>query len=211
MICHGAVRTRSEERPVFVLAQTDYVETIRHMYRDTDAITVVPIRDDSDGQARCKFWREHGMEVLKMGYLDGDPEFKDTEYDKHFYRQAGVPFENRWSKFKVTDPETMICRPREQVYTVTHDDHRFPLPWHDVSKTGLYHHTIIRVKPSVCPNVFGWLHLLRGAHEIHVIPSSVYLLIDSLPDFPSNIPLYLYKSARPNVTYPEHRKNWIIV
>lgn len=201
MICHGLVRVHAMDRPVYVLARVDYLTTIRHMYRDNERITVLPVADDSEAQARCRIWRANDQDVMKLGYLDEDPTFSDVDYDKHFYRQAGISFNNRWDQFRVGDPEQMFLPPNGP-YTVIHDDSRFPLVINDPA--------VIRIRPER-PNLFEWLSVLRGASVIHCIPSSIYLLIDSLRGFPDHIPLYLHKHARPNVTYPEHRKNWIIV
>lgn len=205
MICHGLVRYHAEFRPVFLLCQIDNVPTVRFMFSDTPMITVVPIADDTEGQARCQTYRNHGMEVMKLGYLDQDPTFSDQNYDAHFYRQGLCDFDKRWSNFKVPRSVNPVPVPAWP-YMAIHDDTRFAIP-----ESRLPDYPGVAIERGRTPNLFDWIPVLEGAEEIHCIPSSVYLMIDSLPDFPSHIKLYLHKYSRLGVTYPEHRKNWRIL
>lgn len=225
-ICHGIVRTIVDTRPCLLLCRREYVPTVAWMYRDHPAIGVIAIEDDQDGYNKCRSFAQHGLEIKMLGYLGGDPTFSDVNYDQLFYRQAGVPFEHRWSRFTFA-PEPIASRlaPPAAPFIVVHDDYRFqiernrlpetwPSPLYDDEFGDQHEYQEIRLSVATIdrsyPNLFSWLPYFLAAKQIHCIPSSVYLLIDSLPNFPDK-PLYLHKYCRPNVTYPTHRKNWIVL
>lgn len=205
MICHGLVRYHAEFRPVFLLCQVDNLATVRFMFSDTPMITVLPIADDTEGQARCLAYRNHGMEVMKLGYLDQDPTFSDVDYDKHFFRQALCDFDKRWSNFRVPRSASPITFP-PACRVFIHEDQRFKVDTSRIPTLALIPKQVIDRRSA---NLFDWIPALENASEIHCIPSSVYLMIDSLPEFPSHIPLYCHRYSRPGVTYPEVRRKWI--
>jgi hypothetical protein len=204
-ICHGLVRTLVDTQPILLLCRRQYVPTVAWMYRDHPAIGVLAIEDDADGYAKCRSFAQHGLPVKMLGYLGGDPSFSDVDYDQRFYTQAGVPFEHRWSRFGFQLEAVPQMTVPDYPFALYHHDGRFRIDLTKVS-TKMYGRQI----DTLSPNLFDWLPLMLAATEIHCIPSSVYLLIDSLPNFPDK-PLYLHKYCRPNVTYPTHRKNWRII
>src|SRR5688500_2660446 len=98
IIVNGLVRKLAADRDVMFLSKTHNFPSIKWMFIDHDNIVVIDVGDD-DGAER--FIAKHGadVEVLRLGCTGAN--FRSQDFDKCFYEQAGVPFEERWSGFHV--------------------------------------------------------------------------------------------------------------
>lgn len=191
-IINGLVRTLVERHPsVVLICRENNLGTVRFMYSDDSRIQVVPELDEPS-------WNSRDIDVLRLGYCSGDPSFNAVDYDQKFYKQAGVPFENRWSKFRY--PSAMFGASSHGM-NVVHDDERFSIA-SNVPKP------FVKIMPQT-DNLFDWMRLIIGAGEIHCIPSSVFLLVDSIGISVPKLVLHAY--VRQDVTYPSMRSQWKII
>lgn len=206
LICHGIVRNKAAHyEHVRVVCKQHNAATVAWMFNDLPNVEVVAVANDDEAVARFRHHRGQGCAwpVLALGALSGDPSYSDTNYDQHFYRHADVDFDERWSGFKAGPSATQSPVPTAP-YCLVHRDARMNITPFIRSKYPTVH------IESGRPNLFDWWDVIHNASEIHCIPSSVYLLIDSIDPFP-DIPLFLHKWCRGDVTYPTHRKPWIIL
>jgi hypothetical protein len=180
-VCNGLVNHLAERHDrIYLPCKRQHVTTVRCLYADEPRVDVFPVDDEStDVEA---FARATGCPVLRVGFEHCDPEL----FDRSFYRQLDVPFEYRYTKFRL---------PR----VVPHEDEiseRFAPPGgyclvHRESSGGIYTLTIRTPLPLVFverrtdpfQNLLGYRSLIRRATEIHCINSSVLHLVDGIdPD-----------------------------
>lgn len=166
---NGLVRTLVEEHgEVFVPCIKKYERSANEMYQDDKRIVVTVVPDDIDSvNAIAKRHKKH----LLLGRHNPDGHLKEgRNFDEVFYEQAGVPFENKWSKFKTVKVDTG----RSFDYIFLHED----------SSRGLFvdRLKIAREMPIVMPMQTGsiWDHFehLSCAKELHLIVSCFMCVAD---------------------------------
>jgi hypothetical protein len=171
IITNGMVRYFSERdnRPIVLLTRRDYLDDVRLMYSDNSRIQVFGanhievVRGD---------WIPQWPGALKLGYFNGGP-FDVSQWDREFYRQAGVPFDARWgSFFSPNIPSTP--RPKDDFFLV-HEDHR---RGYNIDRRQVPLWT--RVDITRRPSFWDWLPEILRARELHFIDSSFLNLADIL-------------------------------
>lgn len=179
-----------------LLCRHNNLGTVKMMYADEANIIVIPESEESLALDKIK---ESAGDVLRLGYLSDDADFNAVDYDQKFYAQAGVPFSNRWGRFSF--PGMTECEGWNEALVV-HDDARFPIV------RELPQRPTIRIRPDT-DSLIHWWPIILGAVEIHCIPSSVFLLIDSVtrPD----VPLFLHSYSRTDITMPTIKRPWTIL
>jgi hypothetical protein len=132
--------------------------------------------------------------------------YRREEFDRSFYEQVALPFERRWSGFRLVRDASAELGAPEQPYAFLHEDasRGFIIDRSKPCFSGLPERI-----PSVgvTQNIFAWLPTVLAAAEIHCIDSSFALLVDSL-DIDHSVRLYLHRYARPAVTIPMYRLHW---
>lgn len=172
LVCNGLCRTLAASgRQIVWLARATYVFAVRRMFADLPNVQVLAALDYEEVKQR---WLPVCPGALKLGYFS--PPFNDKVWDQEFYRQAGVPFENRWTHVKFP-PDLFPAGPR------THQE--FVLVHHDPSRNmridesrlpaGLPYRFI-----TLRPSFWDWMPEVLSARELHVIDSSFLNLAESL-------------------------------
>ena len=100
IICNGIVRNLRElHGEVFVFTKHHNFKNVEHMYRDDDKIIVYSTGEDADVDKYIDINKIPQENVIKIGFKRlweiGAPSF-----DVGFYTLAGLPFEDRFRKFK---------------------------------------------------------------------------------------------------------------
>lgn len=109
-------------------------------------------------------------ERLELGFFSDAKDFYVKVWDREFYRQAGVPFFNRWRHCYVPMPDREVKR---RDFVIRH---------HDPKRKFL----IEGLKPDIDivvgekPTLLDWVPELMAAREIHVIDSCVMNLVESM-------------------------------
>lgn len=203
IICNAIFRNfASKYEKVVVPAKHPNTESCAFMLRDVPNIEVIPIFDDDHGM---RFMRETWIgDKLFLGGAGND--FRGSDFDQCFYRQAGIPFDQRWIGWychREQDESSPIGR-----YSFVHDDEgRGMTITRKPGESGLpVHHPV----PGYTNNIFKYILMLEMAREVHCIDSSFALLADSLPEDISQ-KLFIHRYARPSDTIPTYRRNWIIL
>lgn len=196
LLCNGLVRWYANLfKHVTVPCYQHNLQTVSFMFSDLNNVEVISIRDEAD-----MILKSHGKNCLKLGYYSSGP-FNPKIFDQEFYRQADVPFEERWKGFKLTIND--IPSPERKSYSLIHHDLKrgFIIP------SSMAKYDPIFVEPS--KPFFSWLSELCQAKEVHCINSSFLIFADSFGEF-LNQDLFCHHYARPT-DYPTLKKNWKII
>ncbi len=201
LICNGLVRHLAERHErIFLPCKRSALATIGCLYADEPNVEPVAIdREPDDVEA---FAAGMGLPVRKIGFEACDR----RRFDESFYEQAGVPFEYRWSKFRL--PQTIPGEDEAFERLRPGSDYRVV---HREASHGLYALRIDEPMPTVeirgprsggYGNLLVYRRLIERATEVHCINSSVVHLVDSL-DGPARL---VYHDARPRAF--QLRRRW---
>lgn len=200
-ILNGMVRALAKKNgQITVPAKQHNVSTLRMLWSDLENVTIAPVEDD----AGATFMAEHheGSKLL-LGLFGKEWNDGKPGWDKLMYRQAGVPFEERWSGFKIGSMphQHAVNGPP---YALVHEDieRGFVIPSNRKPHLPCRH-----IWPS--NSVLDFVDMITNATEIHCIDSSVACLADSIPTKARKLVLHLY--ARPNAKPPIYKKEWTIL
>lgn len=209
LIVNGLVRylAAGDRNVIFLCKPHNYV-SIEWMFRDRANILVKSVRDDAAAEEfiNLHLYRmpDDDYELMRLGCTG--PGWKGSaDFDRQFYSQAGVPFEQRWEGFHVERCPEQHRTPPYQFYFI-HDDS----PRGFIIADPKFCAPIVRAAyDPMKPNIFAWQNVLERATEVHCIPSAFSVLIDSLPAIKQK--LYLHGSARPGWDKHTYRKDWTIL
>lgn len=206
IICNGLVRAlvaTGNYETVSLCAKAHNLPSVRAMFSDLPLVSVL-LGDDVEQEKRDWSYRVSQQPVLRLGmFAEG---FDRQRWAQSFYEQAGVPYEDRWARFKVGDwgEQREPQGPHE-------------LPWVALHEGGSQGGAIIdRNRVSLLPvehvvpvgTLWQWGDVLRQALEVHAVDSSVACLVDHLPE--NGQRLVLHKYARNSVP-PDYRRKWEIL
>lgn len=207
LICNAIVRDRAAKFDrVFLPCKAHNMPSVEFMFRDLSNVKVVSVADDQDADSVTKRLASEGSEILGLGMFGPKP-FNIGQWDKEMYRQADIPFEDRWDKWHVMrDKSQELTNPKLSGWTFCHQDtkRRFEV---DVNK--LPRGNVICPKPYETRNILNYWSWIENAEEIHVVDSCFCIFADSIPTKAKRHVLHLY--ARPGALPPHYRKNWEIL
>lgn len=169
LICHGIIRHYANEYDVVHnFVKPHNFKSVSFMYRDLKNVDLIE-GYDQDAEKYTK-------NVLKIGF--DNLFYGGNTFDKGFYEQIGLPFENRWELFKIErdiKKEKTIYNEYNITgnYNFVHDDSRFPIPLQ-------YKNNSVSPRIGLTENIFDYLTLIEKADEIHCIESSFLFMIDSV-------------------------------
>jgi hypothetical protein len=181
-ICNGLVRDMAERHEhVFLPCNHIHHETVACLYSDERNVTVFPVDNDRQHADVEAFAARMNLPVVKVGF----GRCVHERFDESFYEQLDIPFDYRWSKFRLP-----TCIPHEQEvfdalaptgpYAVVHQEASFG-PYRLRIDTPL---PIVEIKRRDRPHFSNLLNsrtLLQRAAEIHCINSSVVHFASSIP------------------------------
>ncbi len=204
LLINGIVRHRASVHTQIKLPCYEHnLQAVSFMFSDLPNVEAIPIKDEAAAMLLCD-----GKSCLRLGFYSKEPQvegkdrFNRAIFDQEFYRQAGLPFSDRWDRFKLPDvkrsgldePVCFIHSDPRRGYLVDVTQHIGGMP--------AYH-------PSDYRPFFDHLDALKNAGQIHCINSSFLILADSLPDNPDQ-KLFFHHYARPT-DYPTLKRNWTIL
>lgn len=199
IICNGLVRYIRKQTPdstsVVLVVKYKNLTNVSRMFQDCK-IVYAPIYDDND----------HKYGKGNLGWCFGGD--KNINFDESFYKQAEIPFEERWNSFYIErnyDKENSLCNylklPNE--FCLVHDEA-------SAGKANIKIETtlpIVKVcKTLIETSMFDWMGVIEKASEIHCINSSFIHLVDSMQP---TAKLYFHND-RPNLPF-SNKLNWKIL
>jgi hypothetical protein len=173
------------------------------MYEDID-LQLIGVNNDQDVINQIK--------LGDLGVQIGFHQLNQHEpFDQQFYKLTGVPFEKRWSSFKVNRDKK---KENNLIYSLNLPP-KFALLHEDESRGYVIDRNkinlpIVKLRPISGFTMIDWLGVADLADEIHVIDSSFMFLLDSVE---TKVPLYVHRYSRQNPDWqlPTLKKNWIIL
>ena len=222
-ICCGLVNTISEQyEKIYLACKERNYETLKCLYSENSKIEFLKMLNESsidyENIQIDNYSKKLNIPVKKIGFVP----MKQTDYFLTFYSQASVDFSKRYSNFNFPKNVDGSKELYESVvgdikdYILVHDSsseqskYNFDLfGWRDGKNSNL---PVIRITGGITENLLQWVDVIRNAKEIHVSPSSVFFLVDSIAQTLKS-DLY-YHNIRPgaesfpaNTKYNDYRWN----
>jgi hypothetical protein len=181
-ICNGLVNHLSEQKYIHLPCQDSYFDTIKALYRENMNVTVFKIfQEPTDIEL---YAQKNNLPVLKVGF---ENLWKDTTvWYRSFYAQYNIPYEYRYEKFKIPSNlpsanDLFDSLDLSGPYAVVHNASSASSQGYPINLILDSHiKKIIHIDPTVSKNMLDWLNVIQNAAEIHVVPSSVFCLVDSI-------------------------------
>lgn len=202
IICNGLVRKLAADRDWVVLfVIKPYYESVGFMFRDLKNLSLMAIDGYDHGKIERDWFDRSGMPTLSMGYMTGASPFDSRNFDREFYRQAGIEFEHKWSGWRL-DRENEI-RPPKKRYGIIHES---PERGFEIDRSHLNPDIEYYEPKDWAPdNFFRLCSVLENAAEIHSINTATLNLLEHLN--PKGR-LVFHRYAKDSGKVPELRKNW---
>lgn len=205
IVANAIFRRFAKDHSLIIPCKRHNLPSVQWMLR---GLPVAFLAIDNDEQA-IKFAtiaERRCQRVLRLGMFADGP-FDEKQWDREFYRVAGIPFEKRWNEWKIERDEEREFKPTRQRYAFIHEDrergfgidpNRLPdMPW-DFAE------------PGWSDNIFDWCKAIEEAEEIHCIDSCFAILADSLTTLKARRKvIHLY--ARPGALPPTYQPGWEIL
>jgi len=175
-ICNGLVNHLAEQHELVYLAcKRRYEPTVACLYSEQPRVEVFGV-DDEDTDVAA-FAARVGVPVVRVGFERCVPE----RFDRSFYEQLAIPFEYRYSKFRLPahvpgEDDLFDLLAPTGAYAVIHQEKSY----------GPYRLRIATTLPRVeirngrFENLLRYRKLLQRAAEIHCINSSVIHLASGI-------------------------------
>jgi hypothetical protein len=204
IICNGMVRSLLNNAKfytdVYVFAKERNAKRVVRMFDDDSRIHVlsIPSNQNEIDYVNAFVSQNHIMNFMRCGFGAVDNlqlMGVAKDFDEALYLSAGIPYEKRWSEFRIRrDPveEGRVYRklnPTGEAFMFVHDDPSRGISFTPSNPNGL---KIIKNDPT--EDIFDMCLLLEKATEIHCMESSFRCLIEHLPMV--NCPLFLHTGVR---------------
>ena len=210
IVVNGLIRelTKDYDR-VYIFVKKHNLETVKHLYYE-DKYNFISVRDDNEALEYCQI---NMINPLKIGFDKLDS--RNQKFDESFYKQFNIPFEYRWSKFKMRrdiSKEKDIFdyyKIKEKEYIFLHDD---PKRNYKIDRNLIENKDLKIITPEIglTENIIDFLYLIENSKEIHCMDSSFRLLIDNLK-LSQNLYYHTYVRGRNNINMSSSKNNWKII
>ena len=196
IVCNGLVRNlinSGKEYKMFVKHHN--YDSVSFMYRDLQNLSFIAVNDDQEVSSFITKNKNGEDNLITIGFESRE----GVGFDKLFYIQHLIPFEKRWSDFKIMrdyDREDYLYKklnPSNEKFILIHrsgsdgaDRINYDILSKDIKLIYVENHT---------GNIFDYLGLSEKAEEIHCVESSFHHIIDSL-DLNKNIFFHNNKNSR---------------
>lgn len=216
--CCGLVNTLSEKYDkIYLPCKERNFETVQCLYSENSKVELLKIVGEEHGEVNI-FSNQLNLPVVRVGFVPLDLK----NYHMKFYDMVGVEFKKRYLNFKL--PKDI--KGSEELYqSVVNTYDEYILVHDNSSEQSEYymdlfewrngensHLPIIKITDKITKNLLQWIKVIQHAKEIHVVPSSVFFLVDSIQSELTS-DLY-YHNVRPsgytfmvNNDFNEHRWN----
>lgn len=214
-ICNGLARVLAKRYGGLVVPSTEiHKPTLEWMFGDDPSIEIVTINNYGPGEGIIEYHYDQLLDlskynVIKTGYANNCPLEGNETIDQWYYRQAGVPFECKWSEFKARKCPTQVEYPKEPYFFVHQDGSRGLLVdcFNPNGRRIVYNTSVFSA------NLFELEDLLVNAEELHLIESSIANWVEHMQQI-KNKPLFLYDAKKNYGTpgFPAYiRSDWTII
>ena len=206
-VCNGLVNyiCKIFKEPIYLICKKHNVETIRYLYSENSKVIVVGIEGVNEILEVDEYSLKIDNKILRIGFEHCDPKNWDTS----FYNQLGVDFIERYRFFKLPQkkPKNIIKVP-DAPYILVHNQSSEKKYELNVN-TNL---NIFYMNKEEGYHLLSYIDVIMNAEEIHCIDSSIFHLIDSIPNVTNklyfhsirNFPAHFNKSIKWETILYEH-------
>jgi len=185
-ICNGLVHNVSKNYgKIYLPCKVHNYETVKCLYSESPKIEVFKI-DRDEHQEVLTLSKILNIPVLKVGFEHCN---YFNNWDRSFYKQLNIDFLERYSRFYLPKSvegskeiyDSVIGNKDE--YILVHDNSSEKNEYDiDISlgRDEKEMPPIVKITNKVTNNLLQWIDIVQNASEIHVVPSSVFCLIDSI-------------------------------
>lgn len=204
LVCNAIYRDRAAKYgEVVILCKERNAPSLAFMLRDLTNVYVFTVDGDGEADELSAFAESNGKEVLRLGSY-GEKPFNAQTWDSEMFRQAGIPFQNRWNEFRVSRQPSREVKKPDGEFIFVHDDHERGF---NISPSKLTPGKLVIRPGDPRKNViFDYWDILESATEIHCIDSCFAILVDSLPLLKAKR-LCIHDYAR-NGLPPKYQAKW---
>lgn len=172
IVCNGMCRfLAARNAHVNWVAKRSYVDEIRIMFSDLKNVSVVDGYDYPE--ARRDLFPKADTSV-RMGFFGPEGvNWQTVAWDREFYAQAKVDFDNRWSSFRL--PTSLIPQCPQSNFVLIHDipERRYVIREGSLPK-------IPQLRITRRASFWDWMPEIFAAAELHFVDSSYLNLAESL-------------------------------
>jgi hypothetical protein len=183
-------------------------KSVEFMYRDLPNLKYIKSFDDQEVITYLNKNSIESKDLIKIGFESR----QGVGFDEMFYLQHLVPFEKRWTDFKVErdfEREKSLydtLNPKNEKYILIHksgSDNADRIDYNILDNNLKW----IYVQ-NLTENIFDYLTLVEKANQVHCIESSFHLLVDSI-NLNENLFFHTIKNNRG--FHHKIKLNWSIV
>jgi hypothetical protein len=204
-ICNGLVYHFASQFQEIVLPcwRRNYT-TVQSLYSQAPNITVLPI--DTEPQDIEIYARTHNLAIIPVGfeYIHQFISTTGGAWHDAFYAQYNIPLEYKYTKFlapHTANADLVYDRVvKEPDYVLVHNGSSestgYPI---DIlqGRRASEVKNLVKITPDITDNLLDWVSVMQGAREIHAVNSSIFWLVDSLPDIKADLYYHDIRNALP--------------
>lgn len=176
LVCNSIFRHFAESNGIILPCKSANLPSVQFMLNGL-TVAFLAVTNDEQVDRFTGIASMRGTEILKLGMFGEG--FDGKRWDAAMFEQAGLPFEQRWTGFKVDRDLSREFEPPKEPYAFVHEDVQrgFVIRLARVPKD------IKLVYPVIgqTNNLFDYCRLIENATELHLIDSCFAILADSLP------------------------------
>lgn len=200
LVCLPIYRHFSETHNVIVPVKFHNLPSVQWMVRGLN-VALIGVEDDTGAHNLADATARRGARILRLGMFSKG--FDEKRWSETMYEQAGIPFEKRWSDWKIDRDLSREFEPPKEPYIFVHDDERRGFK---IDAKRLPNGWIECPIPGKTENIFDYCRLIEEATEIHCIDSCFAILADSLTTLKAKR-FVVHAYARPNALPPSYRNS----
>lgn len=192
LICNGLINSLCDDfskiwLPVMAVPPHNNIATISGLYSDNQKIGVLPLnRFLHHWEPLTSFqatYEQFNVPILELSMFKNRPD--DCIWYEWFYRQTNVPYNFRTTKFHIPNKFLDDWSLYNEIipsknYVLVHNSwstfSNYPFDW---NRCDSHDETLEKVflNPNHRHNLLDWSRIILEAEEIHVTPSSLFLLV----------------------------------
>jgi hypothetical protein len=211
--CYGFIKhladTKYEE--VFTICKDINAESLNHMYKDTNNITIFTMPDPGNNISEeityvNNYAESENLDLIRIGFTN----IKNPFHYSHFYEQIDVPYSYSWDKF----PDFQSTEESKELYKsyeLEGKNYALVINQNSYGTSDLKIDTslplIYMSKTSLGTGLFDWLDIIKNANIIHSVGTGPFHLVDRIRDF-NKVCEFYFHDVRDDYKTIDTKLNW---
>jgi hypothetical protein len=190
-LVHGEF-VKDPDTHLMYLCNPKHTKTLKKLYEDSHNVSIIDDEVVFDGMYQSLKKAVACTNVLPWEYITTQVNIENSywiNWDRQIYEFYNVPFNYRYTKFRLPLYNTQSVElfnslvEKGERYIVRHahmNSVHETFVNYDISPFNPENLRIIDITPELSDNFLDYVTLLENAEQIHVTPSSVFCLVDSI-------------------------------